>query len=960
MATQNINIVIRTSGGATVVRQLNQIGQSAMGALAPLRNLERVIHLIMGALGIGKIAQWADEWTAASNKVNVFTHSQAETNKVLDELFNIAQNVRQPLGEMVSLYHRLSIGAKELGTSTQDNLDFTENIGKALAIQGTSSTQARGALLQLSQAMGEGIVRAQEYNSMIENTPLVLQIVAKNLDAAGGSTSKLRKIMLDGKLTSRDFFQAFMKGGAELEAMFAKTDKTFGQAWTVLENGLIRYIGELNKSLGISNGFFNITSLIAKNLDNIGKVLVIVATGVATAFAPTIISAFATALDAVLVALVRVAAILYTNPFAVIAMAIASVIAFGDAWNAGIDNITTVKDVLYALVGFLQDAFSAVVSEIGVWWGGLVSIVGEVYSAVTGSTQDAVSQWFDTYKSFFADVGTGFAGFLRGVARTFDAIGGLILGSVILIGRTFAGLPEVVGQVFRLMYNVITDWVERTLNVVIEGINTIRSKVGLSIMDAIKIEKLNVDKKVFEDYGQSIASSIDDGFAMQGGYIENAVNGLIDRAQKTAKERLEKENANKQIVDLTNRPTPGATQDTPDKRAQRELEKLKNSLRSLLDQIDPVNGALMQMAHAQEILEKAVKKNLITASEQEHYLDRLAEYYRDAIDPLGKYIRDLDLETQFMGLNSRQRERSIELYRAMEDLMKAGKPLSEKEIQMLKERIARNAELNESMRIQDSLLADTVEKRRDFTRQLQEMNKLVEDPNSGYTKWDRLEQLQGDFGELFENTREYTELRKHQFQEMYERIDQLRQADIISEQTATLMKLKVAPAAELALSESIANGILNGFKQGETFADMFLNLLKQEFAKTVLQPMVQPIASYGSGLINNLLSGIIGNIFPSSPAPATSSPTLMSAATGINYVPNDNQLFLLHEGEAVVPKKYNPAAGGQGGGGSITFAPQFYVDSRSDRTAVQQDMMEISQQSNEALVQKLRDAGLIG
>lgn len=555
MATQNINIVIRTAGGTTVVRQLNQIGQAAANAVNPLMRLQRQIDLLMSALAIGQIARWADEWTAAANKVNVFTKSQQETNQVLDELYNLSQRVRQPLSDMVQLYHRLSIGSKELGTSTKENLEFTENIGKALAIQGTSTTQARGALMQLSQAMGMNRIRAQEFNSMLENLPLVLLTVAKNMQGMDGSISKLRQKMLDGKLSAKEFFEAFQKGAPELAVMFERTDKTFGQAFVVLENGIIRYVGEINRALGISNKFFSITNLLVKNLDFIGKSLFVVGSAVATAFAPAIITAFAAALVSAAAAMGRLVLLLATNPFILIAAATAAVIAFGDSWLLGIDNITTVKDLFNTFVDTVSTGFSTAGATISEWWDSLLTTVSDFYSSAGGMTSQSVGSWFSVYATFFSDVEGGFAGVVRVIARTMDAIAGYITAAAVLVGRVFGGLPEVVGSIFKLVYNQIATWIEKALNVVIDGINTIRSKMGMSLIEAVRIEKIQVDKKVFQDYGRDVASAVDDGFAIQGGFMEKQLNGILAKAAASAKQRLA-QNTQKQAVDLTQRQDP--------------------------------------------------------------------------------------------------------------------------------------------------------------------------------------------------------------------------------------------------------------------------------------------------------------------------------------------------------------------------------------------------------------------
>src|SRR5690606_12115465 len=98
---------------------------------------------------------------------------------------------------------------RELGVTTEEMVSFSDNVALALRVAGTDATTARGALLQLSQAMGEGTVRAQEFNSILEGALPIAQAAAAGLKEAGGSVSQLRKLILDGAVSSEAFFRAF-------------------------------------------------------------------------------------------------------------------------------------------------------------------------------------------------------------------------------------------------------------------------------------------------------------------------------------------------------------------------------------------------------------------------------------------------------------------------------------------------------------------------------------------------------------------------------------------------------------------------------------------------------------------------------------------------------------------------------------------------------------------------------
>lgn len=126
------------------------------------------------------------------------------------------------VGALAEVYARASLAAKTLGASQDQLLTFVNGVSAAVRIQGASSAQASGALLQLSQGLGSGIFRSEEFNSVLEGLPVIAQAVANNLDKAGGSVAKLRTLIAAGQVTSQEFFQAFLKGSGTLEAQAGK------------------------------------------------------------------------------------------------------------------------------------------------------------------------------------------------------------------------------------------------------------------------------------------------------------------------------------------------------------------------------------------------------------------------------------------------------------------------------------------------------------------------------------------------------------------------------------------------------------------------------------------------------------------------------------------------------------------------------------------------------------------
>lgn len=232
------------------------------------RNMAAPLASVAGALSVAEVIKYADAWKRAGNQLKVSGIPANQMAATLDRLYDIAQGAGADLGSTVTLFSRLSQSAKELGANQQDLFRFTKGVGDALKVAGTDAASASGALLQLSQALGGAVVRAEEFNSINEGARPILQAVADGLDAASGSVSKLRELVIDGKVSSQDFFNAFLKGSAGLAAQAQQASTTFGQAFTKIENAFTKYIGQTDEGLGASQRLIKGLEALADNFDS--------------------------------------------------------------------------------------------------------------------------------------------------------------------------------------------------------------------------------------------------------------------------------------------------------------------------------------------------------------------------------------------------------------------------------------------------------------------------------------------------------------------------------------------------------------------------------------------------------------------------------------------------------------------------------------------------------------------
>ncbi|MFD1701711.1 tape measure protein [Methylopila henanensis] len=201
---------------------------------------------LAGGMALRSLVQYTDEFRNLSNQLKVAGLDGAELTSVFNNLARSAQANFAPLGSLVTLYSRASQSAKELGASQDDLLGFTDNVAKALRVAGATPESASGALLQLSQLLGSARVQAEEFNSVNEGARPILQAVADGLAEAGGSVSKLRGLVLDGQVSNRAFFEAFMRGATQLDAKLAGTQTTVSGAFENLKTSLIQLAGQFD------------------------------------------------------------------------------------------------------------------------------------------------------------------------------------------------------------------------------------------------------------------------------------------------------------------------------------------------------------------------------------------------------------------------------------------------------------------------------------------------------------------------------------------------------------------------------------------------------------------------------------------------------------------------------------------------------------------------------------------
>ncbi|KAF0097814.1 MAG: phage tape measure protein [Rhodospirillaceae bacterium] len=429
-STETIRIVVDArgakSGSAEVRRGLREVKTEAEATNASLSRMERALGAVGGqirslaavagaALGIRAIVQAADAYTGLTNQLRVAGLAGDDLTKVQDRLFAAANRNGAQISAVTQLYSRGAMAAGDLGATQEKLLQFVDGVTAGLKVQGGSAEASSGALLQLSQALGGGIVRAEEFNSVLEGAFPIAQAAARGIDGMNGSVSKLRTAVADGKVTSAVFFDGLLKGFKQTEQQAAGMNMTIAGATTTLGNSWIRLVGSVDRATGASSGLAKAITGVASMLDlargaadkfaasigGIAEGTVIAGTALAVAFAPAALSAMATGfgvLGAAGIAAVRgITAAMMANPIGALAVAITGAVAAAYYFRDEIQKAigVDVVGVAKTAANFVINSFVAAYEDIKLAWSRLPTALGDVAisaaNAVIGAVEDMVN-----------------------------------------------------------------------------------------------------------------------------------------------------------------------------------------------------------------------------------------------------------------------------------------------------------------------------------------------------------------------------------------------------------------------------------------------------------------------------------------------------------------------------------------------------------------------------------------
>lgn len=174
-----------------------------------------------------------DQMNQAFNEIN---GTATETDTIVKQIYASAQNARGFFGDMAAVVAKFGNNARDAFASQDEVIAFANLIQKQMTIAGASTQEASNAMLQLSQALGSGVLRGDELNSIFEQAPNLIQSIADYLDVPIG---KIREMAQDGQLTADTVKAAIFSSADDINAKFEAMPMTWGQVWTSFQNSAL-------------------------------------------------------------------------------------------------------------------------------------------------------------------------------------------------------------------------------------------------------------------------------------------------------------------------------------------------------------------------------------------------------------------------------------------------------------------------------------------------------------------------------------------------------------------------------------------------------------------------------------------------------------------------------------------------------------------------------------------------
>ena len=477
-----------------------EIQEGVSGSNELVNTIKRAVGAYISIQGVGKVLSISDELTQATSRLDLMNNSFNEINETANEtselvnmVYAAAQDARGSLDSMASVVARFGNNARDAFGNSEEVVAFADLVQKQMAIAGASTQEAANAELQLSQALGSGVLRGDELNSIFEQAPNLIQNIADYLDVPIG---QIREMAADGELSADVVKAAIFAAADDINGKFDEMPMTWGQIWQSMQNTAVMAFQPVLQRL---NGMANSDAF--------------------QGFVDGAIEAMATTANIVLniFDLVGSVAGFVADHWSIIEpiiLGVAAAIIIYTAFTKGAEIASRAASLATNAWTAAQDAFNAVMrmNPVGLVIIAVVLLIAIIYAAVAavnhfaGTSVSATGLICGAFATALAFIGNLFIGAANTIIGTGVTLWNLIANFVNAFALVFNNPVAGIEALFLSLFNFIVEVIESAARM-------LDAVFGSSLADAVagfqnKVQA-KVDAVITENGGSEILKTVE-------------------------------------------------------------------------------------------------------------------------------------------------------------------------------------------------------------------------------------------------------------------------------------------------------------------------------------------------------------------------------------------------------------------------------------------------------------------
>jgi tape measure domain-containing protein len=250
-------------------KSTDKLTKTTGGLTSAAKAAGAAIVALGGSMVVRQAIEYADAWQNATNQLKTVQGATENLSTTQAVLMRVANDSRASFEATAGLYTRLSRATANLNLDQAELIDLTDTINKSFAVSGASAQEASNAITQLSQGLAAGALRGDEFNSVSEQSPILMQAIADSLRMTRG---ELRDFAAEGGITAEIVVTASQQASGEIDATFTKMSATFEQNMTVANNNMMEFVGSSEAVKGVVGATGAALVFLSENLETVATV----------------------------------------------------------------------------------------------------------------------------------------------------------------------------------------------------------------------------------------------------------------------------------------------------------------------------------------------------------------------------------------------------------------------------------------------------------------------------------------------------------------------------------------------------------------------------------------------------------------------------------------------------------------------------------------------------------------